>query len=670
MNNKSSDNQSNIEELSINTIRTLSIDAIQKANSGHPGAPMGLAPTGYVLWKNFLKFNPKNPQWFNRDRFVLSGGHASMLLYSLLYLSGFDISLDDLKKFRNFDSITPGHPEYGITPGVETTTGPLGQGFANAVGMAMAERFLANIFNKPDFEIVDHHTFVFCGDGDMMEGISGEAASLAGHLGLNKLICMYDYNKISIEGPTDITFTEDVSKRFEAYGWYVLKVDDGNNTKLISEAISQAMKNNTKPSLIIVKTHIGFGSPNKQDTAGAHGSPLGEDEIIKTKEFYGFPTDKFFYIPDGVLEHFNNIENGKKIESEWNMLFEQYCSIYPDMAKKWHSAMNNKLEENWDKDIINFNNNDPIATRAASGKILNSIADKIPTLIGGSADLAPSNNTFINSSIEFQKNQYNGKNIRFGVREHAMGAILNGMAVHRGIKVFGGTFLVFSDYMRPSIRMASLMKIPVTYVFTHDSIAVGEDGPTHQPVEHIACLRAIPNLTLIRPGDAIETVYAWRYALIKNDGPTALILSRQKLPVIKREKHIEENISKGAYILMESKKKPDIIIIASGSELDISIKAFNILVQKGIGIRLVSMPCWEIFDLQEKSYIDEVLPSSIKYRIVVEAGLSMGWRKYAGENSSFICMNDFGRSGPGDLVCEYYGFTPENIVSKVLKIVN
>ncbi|MBW2011360.1 MAG: transketolase, partial [Deltaproteobacteria bacterium] len=596
MNEKLPETRANIDELCINTIRTLSMDAIQKANSGHPGAPMGLAPAGYVLWTRILKHNPKNSSWLDRDRFVLSGGHASMLLYSLLYLTGYSVTLDDIKNFRQWGSKTPGHPEFGQTDGVETTTGPLGQGFANAVGMAMAERHLAARFNRPGNEIVDHHTYMICGDGDMMEGISSEAASLAGHLGLGRLVCIYDDNKISIDGSTDISFTEDVALRFTSYNWHVLKVDDGNDTQAIYDALKAAKAETEKPSLIVMRTHIAYGSPNKQDTSDAHGAPLGEEEIRLTKKQLGCPENASFCVPENVLNKFRAcIQQGEDAESLWQQKYDAYNKTYPDLANQWVNAMCGFLTEGWDSDIPKFSiSDDPIATRAVSGKVLNAIAAKVPTLMGGSADLSPSNKTFIDASPEFQKGSYGGRNIRFGVREHAMGSVMSGMFLHHGVRPYGGTFLVFADYMRAAIRVASLMKLPVIYVFTHDSIAVGEDGPTHQPVEHLASLRAIPGLTVIRPADATETADAWRQALMTTDGPVALILSRQKLPVLGKSSKF--NLSQGAYVVEDSDGKPNIILIATGSEVHIAVEAQKILAQKEISARVVSMPSWELFD--------------------------------------------------------------------------
>lgn len=661
-------NWSEKDELCVNTIRALSMDAIQKANSGHPGAPMGLAAAGYVLWTRILKHNPKNPDWLDRDRFVLSGGHASMLLYSLLYLSGYDLSLDDIKNFRQWGSKTPGHPEFGHTPGVETTTGPLGQGFANAVGMAMAEQHLAATYNRFDCEIVDHHTFVMCGDGDMMEGITSEAASLAGHLGLSRLICIYDDNKISIEGGTDISFTEDVAQRFKAYNWDVQQVDDGNDLNAIYNAVIAAKEETDKPSLIMLRTHIAFGSPNKQDSADAHGSPLGEEEVRLAKQRLGFPESDTFYVPEQVLDIFKKYtDRGKEAESKWRERFEIYTDKYSDLAERWTDAVNGRLKDGWDADLPHFEGS--IATRAASGKALNAIAEKVASLIGGSADLAPSNKTIIESSHDFQKNMYDGRNIRFGVREHAMGAILSGMAIHKGLRPYGGTFLVFADYMRPSIRLACMMKLPVIYIFTHDSIAVGEDGPTHQPVEHIAGLRAIPGLTVIRPADAVETAEAWRLAMKSVNGPVALILSRQKLPVLDRSRYgSAEGLANGAYILSDSEGKPDIILIASGSEVHIALGAADSLVAKGISVRVVNMPSWELFEKMPQEYKNKVLLPDVGKRIAVEAGIPMGWEQYVGSGGAIIGITGFGVSAPGGTVMENFGFTSENIVEKAVEL--
>ena len=669
MNEGLSESRATIDEICINTIRTLSMDAVQKANSGHPGAPMGLASAAYVLWTQIMKHNPENPGWLDRDRFVLSAGHASMLLYSMLHLSGYDVSLDDIKNFRQWGSKTPGHPEFGHTTGVETTTGPLGQGFANAVGMAMAERHLAARFNRPGHEIVDHYTYMICGDGDMMEGISSEAASLAGHLGLARLICIYDDNKISIEGSTDITFTEDVALRFEAFNWHILKVDDGNNVDVIFNALEAAKAEILRPSLIIMRTHIAFGSPNKQDTAAAHGAPLGEEEVRLTKKCMDWPEDINFSVPEKALKKFGEcIETGKEAESMWKQKYEAYTNKYPDLEREWKDAMGGFLTKGWDLDIPEFSKSDsPMATRVASGEVLNAIAGRLPSLIGGSADLAPSNKTYIDSSHEFQKNRYDGRNIRFGVREHAMGGIMSGMSLHNGLRPYGGTFLVFADYLRPAIRVACLMKLPVIYVFTHDSIAVGEDGPTHQPVEHLASLRAIPGLTVIRPADASETAEAWRQAVKTTNGPVALILSRQKLPVLEPNSS-EYGLADGAYILSDSDGKPDIILIATGSEVHLALAAQRLLTQQDIAARVVNMPSWELFEKTPKEYQDRVLLPDVTERIAVEAGIPQGWERYVGNSGDIIGITGFGASAPGDTVMKQFGFTPENIVQKAMDL--
>ncbi|MBN1849945.1 MAG: transketolase [Deltaproteobacteria bacterium] len=661
------ENPLNNEELCINTIRILSMDAVQKANSGHPGAPMGLAAAAFVLWTKFLKHNPKNPDWYDRDRFILSGGHASMLLYSLLHLTGYDLALDEIKNFRQWGSCTPGHPEFGCTPGVETTTGPLGQGFTNAVGMALAERHLAAVFNQPGHEIIDHYTYVMCGDGDFMEGVTSEAASLAGHLGLSKLICIYDDNQITIEGKTDIAFTEDVAQRFRAYHWHVQNVNDGNDRTAIYQAIQEARNETDRPSLILLKTHIAYGSPNKQDSASAHGEPLGEDEIRLTKKNLGWPEDVSFLIPEQALKIFRCcIEKGKEAESLWQERFKTYQKQYPGLAEQLNDSINHILKKGWDLDLPHFSQSDgPMATRAASGKVLNNIAEKLTNLMGGSADLAPSNKTIITSSHDFQKGQYDGRNIRFGVREHAMAGILSGMALHKGVIPYGGTFLVFADYMRPAIRLAGLMKLPVIYVFTHDSIAVGEDGPTHQPIEHLACLRAIPDLVVIRPADATETVVAWRKAISIMEKPVALILSRQKLPILDRSQYPPaEGLASGAYILVEPQTKPDIILIATGSEVHITLQAAKILHDQGISARVVNMPSWELFEETPQEYKSQVLPEEVTARIAVEAGISMGWERYIGDRGFMMGINHFGASAPGSRVLKEFGFMSERIVQE------
>ncbi len=656
-----------IDQLCVNTIRTLSIDAIQKANSGHPGAPMGLAPAGYVLWTRIMNHNPKNPDWPNRDRFVLSGGHASMLLYSLLHLTGYDLSLDDLRNFRQWGSKTPGHPEYGHAPGVETTTGPLGQGVANAVGMAMSERHLAVRFNQPDQAIVDHYTYVVCGDGDMMEGVASEAASLAGHLGLGRLICIYDDNQISIEGRTDITFTEDVAKRFDAYNWQVIKVADGNDLDAIEKAVKDAQADTERPSLIVLRTHIAYGSPNKQDSSDAHGAPLGEEEVCLTKECLGCDKEAVFCVSEQVLNHCRKtVEKGAAAEAAWQDTYKAYSQANPDLADAWVSALSGFMPRGWDKGLAELTPADgPMATRAASGKALNALAERIPSLMGGSADLAPSNKTYLNAASEFQKDNYGGRNIRFGVREFAMGAIMSGMFLHGGVRPYGGTFLVFADYMRPAIRVAALMNVPVIYVFTHDSIAVGEDGPTHQPVEHLASLRAIPNLLVLRPCDANESADAWCQAMKTNDQPVAMLFSRQKLPVLPRTQTAGQ-LAKGGYVLLDSKDKPEIILMASGAEVHQALDAQKILNEKGISARVVNMPSWELFEKQSDDYKRTVLPPDVTARLAVEAGIPMGWERYVGDRGVVVGMNGFGASAPGNEVLANFGFTAENVVEKAL----
>ncbi len=659
--------QTDLDQLSVSTIRTLCIDAVQKANSGHPGAPMGLAPAAYVLFKHFLKHNPKNPAWIDRDRFVLSGGHVSSLLYSLLYLFGYGLELDDLKNFRQWGSKTPGHPEYGETPGVETTTGPLGQGIANAVGMAIAERHLAAKFNLEEEAIIDHHTYVVCGDGDLMEGVGMEAISLAGHLGLGKLIMLYDDNSITIEGSTAIAFTENVKTKFESQDWHVVTVQDGNDLEEIEKAIQSGKDAVARPTLVQIKTHIAYGSPNKQDSSDAHGAPLGADEIKLVKKFYGVPEDKDFFVPEEVLENCRKALNfGKGFEQNWQTVFDSYKTNNSKQAELFVDAISGFLTQNWDADIPEFKVEDaPVATRAASGQVLNAIAENLPALMGGSADLAPSNKTYLNCSTVFQKDSCEGRNIRFGVREHAMGAIMSGMYLHSGIRPYGGTFLVFADYMRSAIRMASLMKLPLIYVFTHDSVAVGEDGPTHQPVEHVASLRAIPGLNVVRPADANETASAWKQALKTVDSPTALILSRQKLPTLDVSQR-EGEFEYGAYTV-KKQKNPDMILIGTGSEVHICVEAAKILEKDhNIKVSVVSMPSWELFEKAPESYKNIILPSDITKRVVVEAGISMGWEKYAGQNGKIISIDKFGASAPGGTVLKKYGISVDNIVENAL----
>ncbi len=663
-----------LDDLCVNTIRMLSVDGVGKANSGHPGMPMGAAGMAYVLWTRFLRHNPLHPKWYDRDRFVLSAGHGSMLLYSLLHLTGYDLSLEELMNFRQWGSKTPGHPEYGLTPGVETTTGPLGQGFTNGVGMAIAERYLAAHFNQPGHVIVDHYTYVIVGDGDLMEGISHEAASLAGHLGLGKLIYLYDDNHISIEGSTDIAFTESRSARFEAYGWHVQEVDDGNDLEAIETAITEAQMDKGRPSFIAVRTHIGYGSPNKQDKSAAHGEPLGEEEIRLTKENLGWPIEPPFLIPDEASIHFRQaIDKGEEIEARWQKDFSSYKEANPDLAREWDIWMNGNFPEGWDSDIPDFPaDKKGMATRVASGSVLNAVAPHLPNLLGGSADLAPSNKTEIKGEKDFQTDIYEGRNLRFGVREHAMGSILNGMALHGGLIPYGGTFLVFSDYMRPAIRLAALMDLKIIYIFTHDSIGLGEDGPTHQPIEHLSALRTIPNLTVIRPCDANETSEAWRYALESQKGPVALALSRQNLPTLDRTTFAPASeLSKGAYILHDTRDgKPDVILIATGSEVPIALEAYEKLEEKSVKARVVSMPSWELFDKQAEDYQCQVLPSEIKSRIAIEAGITQGWHRYVGSAGEVIGLDSFGASAPYKVLYEKFGITADRVVEKALALLS
>lgn len=660
-----------LDQLCINTIRTLAMDAVQRANSGHPGMPMGMADVAYVLWTRFLKHNPKDPAWPNRDRFVLSAGHGSMLLYSLLFLTGYDLTLEDLMAFRQWGSRTPGHPEYGHTPGVETTTGPLGQGFGNAVGMAIAERFLAATFNRPGFPIFDHYTYAILSDGDLMEGISHEVASLAGHLGLGKLICLYDDNDISIEGSTDITFTEDVAARFRAYRWHVQEVD-GYDLEGIAAAIRAAQAETERPSLIICRTHIAYGSPNKQDKASAHGEPLGEEEVRLTKQALGWPPDAHFWVPPEVLPVFRRaVEEGEAAQARWRETFARYAREYPQEAALLERLWRGELPEGWESALPAFSPTDgPMATRQASGIVLNALAKVLPTLIGGSADLAPSNQTLLKGFADFQRETPAGRNLRFGVREHGMGAILNGMALHGGLIPYGGTFLVFSDYMRPSIRLAAMMGLPVVYVFTHDSLWVGEDGPTHQPVEHLPSLRAIPNLSVIRPCDASETVEAWRAALQRRSGPTALLLTRQKVPILdRREMAGAENLSRGAYVLRDPLEGwPEVILIASGSEVHVALGAQEILAQQGVRARVVSMPSWDLFEAQPEEYRASVLPPDIPARLAVEAAVPLGWERYVGPYGDVVGVRRFGASAPYEVLMEKFGFTPQTVAQRALEV--
>jgi transketolase len=664
--------KTDLDQLCINTIRTLAMDGVQKAKSGHPGMPMGMADVAYILWTRFLKHNPADPAWPNRDRFVLSAGHGSMLLYSLLHLTGYDLPLDELKRFRQWDSRTPGHPEHGLTPGVETTTGPLGQGFANGVGMAIAERFLAATFNRPGFLIFDHYTYAIVSDGDLMEGISHEAASLAGHLGLGKIVYLYDDNEISIEGSTDLAFTEDVPARFRAYGWHVQEVD-GYDLPGIEAAIRAARGESERPSLVVCHTHIAYGSPNKQDSASAHGEALGEDEVRLTKEALGWPPDAQFYVPGEALAVFRRaLEQGRAAKAEWQMLFERYAQEYPHEAALLHQLWAGDLPEGWEKALPAFIPADgEMATRQASGAVLNALAPLLPTLIGGSADLAPSNNTLLKGYADFQKATPAGRNFHFGVREHAMGAILNGLALHGGVIPYGGTFMVFSDYMRPAVRLAALMGQRVIYVWTHDSVWIGEDGPTHQPVEHLMALRAVPNLVVIRPCDANETAAAWHVALERREGPTALTLTRQKMPVLAETARASaETVARGAYILADAPGAIDVLLIASGSEVHLALEARKLLAQKGVAVRVVSMPSWELFDAQEPAYREVVLPPQVAARLAIEAGVTLGWERYVGLAGGVIGLDRFGASAPYKVLMEQFGFTPQAVAEQALRLVN
>jgi len=666
-------NLSELDELCVNTIRTLSIDAVQKANSGHPGAPMGAALMTYVLWDRLLKHNPADPKWPDRDRFVLSAGHASMLLYSLQYLYGYKgISLDDIKNFRQWMSPTAGHPERNLLPGNETTTGPLGQGFANAVGMAIAERYLAARFNRPGHAIIDHYTYVLASDGDIQEGISHEAASLAGHQQLGKLIVLYDANGVQLDGPTDLAFSEDVGKRFEAYSWHVQHID-GMDAPRVDEALRAARDERARPSLIVARTHIGFGSPNKQDSSKAHGSPLGEEEVRLTKRAYGWPEDAQFLVPEAALAHTREaLERGARWQREWEERRAAYVEAFPHEAAELEGALNQRLPEGWDAQLPSWSPDDkPLATRQASGKVLNAIAGALPVLVGGSADLGESNNTNLDGLGVMSAGEPTGRNIYYGVREHAMAAAMNGMAAHGGVIPFGGTFLTFSDYMRPAVRLAALSELHVVFVYTHDSVGLGEDGPTHQPIEHLMALRAIPQLTLIRPADANETAMAWKVA-VEAHGPVALALSRQALP------HLAgtagggaRGLLRGAYVLSEAEGgRPDVIIIGTGSEVGVSVEAQALLRERGVRARVVSMPSWELFEQQDAAYRDEVLPPGVRARVSVEAGVTLGWQKWVGDEGVSIGIDGrFGASAPGAVVLRELGFTAEHIAEKALTLV-
>lgn len=662
-----------MDQLAITTIRTLSIDAIEKANSGHPGMPMGAAPMAYTLWTRFMNHNPSNPTWFNRDRFVLSAGHGSMLLYSLLHLSGYDVSMEDIKQFRQWGSKTPGHPEYGHTPGVEATTGPLGQGIAMAVGMAMAERHLAATYNKENFEIVNHYTYAICGDGDLMEGVASEAASLAGHLKLGRLIVLYDSNDISLDGELNLSFSENVGQRFQAYGWQYLRVEDGNDLEEIAQAIAEAQKDLERPTLIEVKTTIGYGSPNKAGTSDVHGAPLGAEELKLTKEAYKWTFAEDFHVPEEVYAHFRQVvqEAGAKKEAEWNELFATYKQSYPELAHQLELAMEGKLPEGWEVNIPVYPEGKSLATRASSGEVLNAIAKAVPYFIGGSADLAGSNKTLIKGAGNFMPESYEGRNIWFGVREFAMGAAMNGMALHGGVKVFGGTFFVFSDYLRPAIRLAALMGLPVTYVLTHDSIAVGEDGPTHEPIEQLPSLRAMPNLSVIRPADGNETAAAWRMALESTDRPTALVLTRQNLPTLATTaERAYEGVKKGAYVVSEADGTPEALLLASGSEVNLAVEAQKALAAEGIHVSVISMPSWDRFEQQPQDYKEQVLPPHVKKRLAIEMAASLGWERYTGDEGDILAIDRFGASAPGEKIMEEYGFTVDNVVQRVKALLN
>jgi len=651
----------NIDKLCIDTVRCLAMDAVQKANSGHPGTAMAQAPAAYALWTRFLKHNPADPKWADRDRFVLSCGHVSMLIYSLLHLSGYGLSLDDLKAFRQWGSRTPGHPEFGHTAGVETTTGPLGQGVSNAVGMAIAERWLASRFNRPGHAVVDHRTWCFAGDGDLMEGVAMEAASLAGHLGLEKLVLLYDNNNITIEGEAGLAFTEDVGARFEAQGWRVLKVADGEDLEALSRAFEEASRPCGKPTLIDCRTIIGWPAPTKKNTHHAHGAPLGEGEIRATKEILGWDPDGHFVVPAEALAHWRGcLEKGAGAQAAWQTRFEAYRAAFPELAAEFETFMKGELPAGWQEVLPVFQPGQDQATREASGKALNALAARIPNLVGGSADLAPSNNTNLKDGGDFGPTD-SGRNFHWGIREHAMGAVLNGMSLHGGLRVFGATFLIFSDYMRPPVRLAALMGQPVTYVWTHDSIGVGEDGPTHQPIEQVMTLRMIPNMTVIRPADANETAVAWRTAIQKTNGPVGLALTRQKLPVLDPEK--AKGAARGAYILEEATGEPRLILMATGSEVHLALKARTALEAEGIPTRVVSMPSWELFAAQDAAYREQVLPAAITARVSVEAGLTFGWQRFVGLQGASVGLDHFGASAPAEVLFEQFGFTVENVVN-------
>jgi len=675
---------SKLDELCINTIRALSLDAVQKAESGHPGLPLGSAPMAYVLWTRFLRHNPRSPKWSGRDRFLLSAGHGSMLLYSLLHLTGYDLPLEELKNFRQWESKTPGHPENVLTPGVEITTGPLGQGFANGVGMAMGAAHLADKFNRPGFPLINSHVYAIVSDGDLMEGVASEAASLAGHLKLGNLIYLYDDNQVTIEGFTSLAFSENVPQRFESYGWHTLTVKDGNDLDAIERAIREAQSVTDRPSLISVKTVIGFGMPTA-GTRKAHSDAPGEDAVRTTKKALGWPEDKTFYIPDEALSNFRGaVERGATLEAEWDALVDKYSREHQELGAEWHRVMSGELPAGWEDHLPKFENAKPMATRAASGEVINALAPVMPMLVGGSADLGPSTNTDIKDGGSFQHGSYNGRILHFGIREHAMGATLTGMSLNGGLIPYGGTFMCFSDYMKPAIRLAALSEVQVIYVFTHDSIGLGEDGPTHQPVEQLAGLRAIPHLYVIRPADVHETSEAWRTAILRRHAPTALVLTRQKVPLIDRTGAYApaEGARRGAYILAEAESKkgagggdktgttPDLILIATGSEVSLALEAREALQKEGVGVRVVSMPCWELFEEQEDEYRERVLPSAVTARLAVEAGARLGWDRYVGGRGDVVCLDRFGASAPGDIALRELGFNVENVTRRAMALIN
>ena len=661
-------NQTALDQLSVNTIRTLAMDGVQKANSGHPGMPMGMAPAAYTIWTQCMRHNPKNPSWANRDRFILSAGHGSMLIYSLLYLTGYDdFPLEQLKQFRQWGSMTPGHPESELSAAIETTTGPLGQGFANGVGMAIGADYLAAHFNREGHELFDYHIYAIVSDGDLMEGVASEAASLAGHLKLGRLIYLYDDNEISIDGNTNLAFTEDRAKRFEAYGWHVQTVTDANDLQALAAAINAAQAD-PRPSLISVKSVIGYGSPNKAGTSKAHGEPLGADEIKLTKQNLGWPSEEPFFVPEDALNNFRAcIARGAQAEADWNAKVAAYAQAHPELAAELKQWLSGELPAGWEEAMPVFPADKPMATREASGKVINAFAAKLPMLLGGSADLRPSNNTYIDGAPAFQANSRNGRNFHFGVREHSMGSVMNGMALTKPLIPYGGTFMIFYDYMRPPVRLAAMMGLGPIYVYTHDSIGLGEDGPTHQPVEQLVGMRSVPNLTLIRPADANETAVAWRVAIANRHAPTALALTRQKLPVFDRTKYASaEGVTKGGYVMSDSPTgKLDVILMATGSEVSVAVEAQDALAKEGIGARVVSMPSWELFDQQSPAYRAEVLPPAVTARVAIEAGVSLGWERYVGLQGVVIGLDRFGASAPYQVLMEQFGFTAANVVAKV-----